>query len=196
MKLEIHQWCFQHCHYCNLIPLRASLWLKTCSPREAAPWKEQYVFIGIRCVQYMVGVSGSVPSLMHLSPRLLFHTLYYHTESDWRVRLQQRLYFSLNSTSQHCAPLYWLLRFPSLWETNSIKWREITVRAWYTCFHFRQALMLPGSLFSTTLYIYSASPVYDRKTNYSLHWGTSCEGQGLPVPEDKPVISGDEVHLY
>lgn len=79
---------------------------------DAALRKEQCVFTGMGCVEYMVGVTGTVPYLMHLSPRLLFHTLYYHSESERRVRLQQRPYYSLSPTSsavhlcaRYCASL-------------------------------------------------------------------------------------------
>lgn len=125
-------------------------------------------------------------------PRLLFHTLYYHTESDWRARLQQRLYFSLNPTSSSVHLCTGYCAFLLCGEQNSIQWREITKHSRHTCFHFRRALMFPGSLVSTSLY----SAVYNSKTNVTLHWDVSCEGKGLPVPEDMPVISRDEVHLF
>lgn len=86
--------------------LCASWWLKTC--REAAPRKEQYVFIGNICVY-------ALECLAPCPPRLLFHALHYHTESDRRV-WQQRSCCSVNMTIS--APLYWLLSFLYSWEAK------------------------------------------------------------------------------
>lgn len=61
-------------------------YLTTCSPSDEESRKEEFVFTGTR----LVAVCASVHFLSHPSPGLLFHALYYHTESDWRARIQQR----------------------------------------------------------------------------------------------------------
>lgn len=152
----MHQWCFQHCHNCNLIPANvvpANVW-KNAVPVMMLPEKNM-------CVHWdQMSTSVWLCALPLASlPRLLFHTLYYHTESDWRARLQQRPYFSLNPTSSSVHLCTGYCAFLLCGEQNSIQWREITKHSRHTCFHFRRALMFPGSLVSTTVSIVQCTTV-------------------------------------
>lgn len=143
----------------------ASDW-KHAVPAKLLPEKNSMCSLGSDV--YMVGVSGAVPSLMHLSPRLFFHTLYYRTESDRRVWLQQRPYCSLNPISSTFV-LITVLSF-SVGKQNSISWREITSQALYTFFNFRQALL------GSTHFIYCKPSVQQQDKLVSalrcVMWGT------------------------
>lgn len=117
IELNVNQRYFQRCHYCNLIPLRASWWLKTRRPSVAATRKEQYVFIGIRCVY---GRSTWLCALSHAS---LSQIAFPHTALSRWIRLQNEIttkaivLFAFNK--EYYAPLCWLRSFSSVWETQS-----------------------------------------------------------------------------
>lgn len=154
-------------------------------------WCFQERTVCVHWDQISLSVCGSVPSLLHLSSRLLLHTLLSH----W-IRLESEIatkpILLFESNKQLCAPLYWLLYFPALWDTKQhqmkrkhkalpthlLSFQTDTDVSWFSCMHH--------SFFSA---------VYNSETLLTLHWDVSCEGKGLPVPEDMPVISRDEVHL-
>ncbi len=96
---------------------------------------------------------------------LKFYFQFHFLNGVMQTRLQQRPNISLNVTSSTVHPCAGYCAFLLRGKQNSIKWREIAERAWYTCFHFWQALTLPGFLVSTTCNILQAQCATARQTH-------------------------------
>jgi len=157
--------------------------LKTCSPGEAAPGERTVCVYRDQMFIWLEFLALCPPPCISF-PGCLFHTLYDHTESDWRLRLQQRIYRSLDPTYSTVHQLFSFFvetRRKSQQRPDTPAFILGTDTAWFSCKHH---------------ILYTGSPV-NNKANRSEHVAASCEGHGLLVQEGMPsIFCKNEVHLY